>query len=73
MVLGGFSELLPVLDIGEALVVGDACLLPSRIRIEEPSQKPLSGTVDFWDRWLDEKASSDIESAVENLRKQSKS
>ena len=71
--LGGFAELLPVLDIGEALVVGDACLLPSRIRVGEPIQKPLSGTVDFWDRWMDEQASSDIESAVENLRKQSKS
>ncbi|MCD4653413.1 ATP-binding protein, partial [bacterium] len=28
-----FMEMLPVLDIGEALVVGDAVLLPSRIRI----------------------------------------
>ena len=24
--LGGFSDLLPVLDVGEALIVGDACL-----------------------------------------------
>src|SRR5690606_34056919 len=34
--LGGLAELLPVLDIGEALVVGDAAVLPSRIRVEEP-------------------------------------
>ena len=35
--LGGFADLLPVLDTGEAIVVGDASLLPSRIRISEPN------------------------------------
>ena len=39
--LGGFSELLPVLDVGEALVVGDASLLPSRIRIKMPDRKSV--------------------------------
>lgn len=47
--LGGLAGLLPVLDTGEALVVGDACLLPARIRIAEPKSKPDSGTVEFWD------------------------
>ncbi|SFC73162.1 ATP-binding protein [Pseudoalteromonas denitrificans] len=37
--LGGFSDILPTLDTGEALIVGDACLLPSRIRIDEPINK----------------------------------
>lgn len=49
--LGGFSDILPTLDTGEALVVGDASLLPSRIRIDEPQNKPNSGTVNFWDEW----------------------
>jgi len=49
--LGGFSDILPTLDTGEALVVGDASLLPSRIRIDEPLNKPNSGTVIFWDEW----------------------
>ena len=49
--LGGFSDILPTLDTGEALVVGDASLLPSRIRIDEPKNKPNSGTVNFWDEW----------------------
>jgi hypothetical protein len=68
--LGGFAELLPILDIGEALVVGDAAMLPSRIRIDEPSKHPSSATVDFWDRWSDEKIESGIPAAVEALRKQ---
>jgi DNA helicase HerA-like ATPase len=49
--LGGLGEVLPILDVGEALVVGDASLLPSRIRVHEPRAKPNSGTVDFWDSW----------------------
>ena len=69
--LGGFGELLPVLDIGEALVVGDASLLPTRVRVSEPTMKPDSQTVAFWDRWNDEDSKSDTENAVKSWRKQS--
>jgi DNA helicase HerA-like ATPase len=70
--LGGFSDVLPALDSGEALVVGDASLLPSRIRIDEPQNKPNSGTVDFWDVWGNTDVSKNrLESAVNNWRKQS--
>lgn len=68
--LGGFAELLPILDIGEALVVGDAAMLPSRIRIDEPINRPSSATVDFWDRWAAEAIENGIVDAVEALRKQ---
>lgn len=68
--LGGFSELLPTLDTGEALVVGDASLIPSRIRIAEPKQKPNSGTVDFWTKWQEPSQAKRIDSAIENWRKQ---
>ena len=69
--LGGFSEILPVLDTGEALVVGDASLLPSRIRIDQPNQKPNSGTVDIWDKWQNPSDEKRLSSAVNNWRKQS--
>lgn len=68
--LGGFAELLPILDIGEALVVGDAAMLPSRIRINEPSKQPSSATVNFWDCWASEDVINGISAAVEALRKQ---
>ncbi|MBB4170791.1 ATP-binding protein [Rhizobium sp. BK538] len=71
--LGSFGELLPVLDVGEALVVGDASLLPTRIRISEPSQKPDSHTVAFWDRWSEAEAKSDTANAVRAWRRQSMS
>lgn len=70
--LGDYAEMLPILDIGEALVVGDASLLPSRIRIAPPDMKPRSATIDFWDEWSKETADVDISSAIEALRKQSK-
>lgn len=69
--LGGFSDLLPVLDTGEALVVGDAILLPTRIRVSKPRNEPLSGTIDFWDKWCDETSASDLVQAVESWRRQS--
>lgn len=70
--LGDYAEMLPILDIGEALVVGDACLLPSRIKVTQPTLKPRSATVDFWDEWSKENVPVDIETAIESLRKQSK-
>lgn len=70
--LGDYAEMLPVLDIGEALVVGDVSLLPSRIRVAAPNLKPRSATIDFWDEWSKESTNVDISAAIEALRKQSK-
>ena len=69
--LGGFGDLLPVLDTGEALVVGDASLLPTRVRVAKPSQEPDSQTVSFWDRWNDAEPTADTENAVGAWRRQS--
>ena len=69
--LGGFGDLLPVLDVGEALVVGDASLLPTRVRVSEPRCKPNSATVEFWDRWSEENPVSNTEHAVQSWRRQS--
>lgn len=69
--LSGFTDLLPVLDTGEALVVGDASLLPSRIRIAEPRQRPDSATVNFWDEWAADQKRGAIPDAVQAWRKQS--
>lgn len=69
--LGGTTDILPILDQGEALVVGDASLLPSRIRISEPICKPDSGTIDFWDEWMITEKENVIEEAVRSWRLQS--
>lgn len=70
--LGDYAEMLPILDVGEALVVGDASLLPSRIRVTAPALKPRSATIDFWDEWSKETTAVDLNNAIEALRKQSR-
>lgn len=70
--LSGLTDVLPILDIGEALVVGDASLLPTRVIIDEPKVQPESATIKFWKEWSNDKAKQDIATAVTALRKQSK-
>lgn len=70
--LGNFGELLPILNVGEAVVVGDACLLPSRINITMPDPAPNSATIKFWDEWAKEATVDMIEIAVKSMRQQSK-
>ncbi|MCK7322066.1 ATP-binding protein [Enterobacter kobei] len=72
--LVGLTAMLPLLDTGEALLLGDAVLLPTRIKLDQPHVKPDSATRDFWREWgtlvPDEKS---FEAAVECLRSQSRS
>src|SRR5690606_10962884 len=68
--LTGLTEVLPILDIGEALIVGDASLLPTRVLISEPTIKPDSATIKFWKECGNKDATQDIINAVIGLRKQ---
>ena len=70
--LESLLEALPIMDVGEAMVVGDSVLLPSRIKIEPPKEKPLSATIDFWSRWQEDITNPDFSIAVENMRRQSR-
>jgi len=68
--LSALLEMLPILDSGEALVVGDAVLLPSRILVNPPVEKPSSATVDFWTEWSKTDRNPDWPLAAENMRRQ---
>lgn len=72
--LVGLTAMLPLLDTGEALLLGDAVLLPTRIKLDQPQVKPDSATRDFWKEWgslmPDQRL---LEAAVECLRSQSRS
>ncbi|BCT51499.1 sea9 [Pseudomonas aeruginosa] len=70
--LEGLMEVLPTLDVGEAVVVGDATLLPTRIKMSKPKHEPRSATIPFWTRWATPKAQVDLVAAVENMRRQSR-
>lgn len=70
---GSYCDILPILDVGEAIVVGDASLLPSRILINRPQPEPNSSTVKFWNEWSKETTDiTVIPCAVERMIKQSK-
>jgi hypothetical protein len=49
--LAGLTSVLPLLDTGEALMLGDAVLLPSRIKLDLPKVVPDSATRAFWKDW----------------------
>lgn len=71
--LVGIVEMLPNLDVGECVAVGDAIMLPLKIILDKPKEKPKSATIDFWDRWYDGKQTAfDIDTATLYLIKQSR-
>lgn len=71
--LKGITDSLPILDTGEALVLGDAILLPNRIKIDTPTIEPDSGTKKFWQEWNNKCPDNKILiQAIENLRAQSR-
>lgn len=71
--LAGLTSVLPLLDTGEALMLGDAVLLPSRIRLDIPAIVPDSATRDFWKEWGTHAPDvGAIALAVESLRSQTR-
>jgi DNA helicase HerA-like ATPase len=69
--LGAVTSILPLLDVGEAVVLGDALLLPTRLKFDAPTLRPTSATQPFWTKWGDQGSSrSSIAAGVEALRNQ---
>lgn len=70
--LENLMEALPTLDARETVVVGDATVLPTRIKMAKPKHEPRSATIPFWSRWVTPKAEADLVAAVEDMRRQSR-
>lgn len=71
--MGGLTEILPLLDTGEALLLGDSILLPTRIRLDKPTIEPASATKQFWTEWATLEPKLDaVSKAVEALRRQTR-
>src|SRR5918995_1013461 len=59
------------LYVGEALLLGDALLLPTRVKLDPPLIAPSSATRAFWNDWADHPSSAAaIVDGVEALRRQ---
>jgi DNA helicase HerA-like ATPase len=69
----GVADVLPTLDVGEAVVVGDAIPLPVRIRLDRATHGPDSRTIPYWSLWASQPCSTDaIVMGVAALRAQSR-
>jgi uncharacterized protein len=61
----------PFLDVGEAVLLGDALLLPTRMKLDPPAIPPASATRAFWNDWAGQPSSDQaIVDGVEALRRQ---
>ncbi|MFV0518447.1 MAG: ATP-binding protein [Aminipila sp.] len=40
---------------GEVLIIGDSVPIPLKIKVELAKERPLSRTIDFWDKWQEER------------------
>ena len=69
----GVADVLPTLDVGEAVVVGDAVPLPVRIKLDLATYGPDSRTIPYWSLWASQPTSTEaIVMGASALRAQSR-
>lgn len=67
---GDLVSVLAGLGRGEALVLGDAVPLPTRVQFQEPSPTPNSDDIDFYAQWKDGPEDLDVDQIVRRWRSQ---
>jgi hypothetical protein len=67
---GDLVNVLAGLGRGEALVLGEAVPLPTRLLFDRPNPAPNSDDIDFYDRWRDGPDDLDIDAIVKRWRSQ---
>jgi uncharacterized protein len=69
---GDLTDILTSLGRGEALVLGEAAPLPTRVQIYRPNPEPKSNDVDYFTGWREGPENIDVEQIVELWRAQNK-
>lgn len=64
------ADILPNLGQGECLIVGDATLLPSIVKLEMPNPQPKSQSIKFQDEWQKEWVDADFEKVIKRWKKE---
>jgi DNA helicase HerA-like ATPase len=67
-----FTDVLPSLRQGEALIVGEAISMPLRVQIDFPDPEPDSSDIKFYEKWKQSDAKTKIEEVVTRWWKQEK-
>lgn len=69
----GVADVLPTLDVGEAVVIGDAVPLPIRMKLDRATNGPNSQTIPYWSLWANQRSSPDaLVDGVASLRAQTR-
>ena len=69
---GDLTDILTSLGRGEALVLGEAAPLPTRVQIYRPDPAPKSNDVDYYNGWREGPDDLDIAGIVNNWRTQTR-
>jgi len=69
---GDLTDILTSLGRGEALVLGEAAPLPTRVQIYRPNPEPKSNDVDYFTGWREGPDDLDVETIVNNWRTQTR-
>lgn len=67
---GDLVSVLAGLGRGEALVLGEAVPIPTRLQFDKPSPTPNSEDVDFYAKWIDGPTDLDVDAIVNRWRRQ---
>jgi len=67
---GDLVSVLAGLGRGEALVLGEAVPLPTRLQFDKPSPAPNSDDIDFYNNWKDGPDDLDVDAIVKRWRSQ---
>lgn len=67
--LGNLTNVLPVLESGEALLIGESIVMPSIIKINECEHKPSSNDVKYLEIWKEEWKEALFEKIIEEWNK----
>lgn len=67
---GDLVSVLAGLGRGEALVLGEAVPLPTRLQFDKPNPTPNSDDVDFYAKWRDGSTDLDVDAIVKRWRSQ---
>jgi DNA helicase HerA-like ATPase len=63
-------DILASLGRGEALIMGQAIPLPTRVQFYKPNPVPNSADVDFYERWISGPEDLDVDDIVDRWRRQ---
>ncbi len=67
---GDLINVLAGLGRGEALVLGEAVPLPTRLQFDKPNPTPNSDDIDFYGKWKDGPTDLDVDAIVTRWRRQ---